>query len=63
MVQKAQAQAAARLKQTAMRAEQERSANETLRELTPAQLAARKHQEREQRLSAKRKFAELSCSI
>ena len=63
MVNRAQAQAAARLKQQRVRAEQERAANETLKELTPAQLAARRHQEREQRLSAKRKFAELSCAI
>ena len=63
MVNRAQAQAAARLKQQRARAEQERAANENAKELNPAQLAARRHQEREQRLSAKRKFAELSCAI
>ena len=63
MVNRAQAQAAARLKQQRARADAERAADLTLKELTPAQLAARRHQEREQRLSAKRKFAELSCAI
>ena len=63
MVNRAQAQAAARLKQQRARADADRVADLTLKELTPAQLAARRHQEREQRLSAKRKFAELSCAI